>query len=124
MQTTAALESFTLAMALFPDVQAKAQAELDKVVGSERMPEYRDLEAMPYVRAVILETLRWMPSAPLGLPHSVITDDEYSGIHIPKGTMIVAVCSSPHLPLRMQLICRRDRISGDNVPAFHTTIRY
>lgn len=48
-----------------PDVQAKAHAELDAVVGRHRMPTFEDQERLPYIRAVVLEALRWRPVNPL-----------------------------------------------------------
>lgn len=78
-------------MALFPEVQKRAQAELDRVIGPHRLPEYDDIEQMPYIRALAMETLRWFPTVPIALPHAVSADDEYKGLHIPKGAMIIAV---------------------------------
>lgn len=64
-----------------PHVLAAAQAELDQVVGFDRMPEYDDFDSLPYVRAVVNETLRWRPIAVLGgTPHAVTKDDEYNGM--------------------------------------------
>lgn len=80
-------------MALFPDVQKKAQAELDQVVGPSRLPDFDDLERMPYIQAIVMETMRWMPVVPIGVPHAVVTDDVYKGYHIPKGAMVVVVSS-------------------------------
>ncbi|THH30750.1 hypothetical protein EUX98_g3442 [Antrodiella citrinella] len=88
--TTSAVESFLLAMDLFPEVQKRGQAELDRVVGSLRLPVYEDLAEMPYIRAIMMETMRWMPVTAFGVPHAVIADDEYNGYHIPKGAMVVA----------------------------------
>ena len=65
--------------------------QLDQVVGSHRMPDFDDIEQMPYIRAVVMETLRWMPVAPFAIPHTVITDDEYKGYYISKGTVVVPV---------------------------------
>lgn len=45
-------------MALFPKVQEKAQKEIDRVIGSKRMPTWSDRADLPYVRAVLEETLR------------------------------------------------------------------
>ncbi|KAG6887754.1 hypothetical protein C0995_013044 [Termitomyces sp. Mi166 len=42
----------------YPDAMKKAQAELDRVVGSDRMPEYGDKESLPYTNALIKETMR------------------------------------------------------------------
>ena len=78
-------------MALFPEAQKKAQAELDKVVGPHRLPNFSDIPKMPYIRAVVMETMRWMPVTPFGVPHSAIADDTYKGYHIPKGTCLIPV---------------------------------
>ena len=48
-----------LAMLLYPDVQKKAQAELDNVLGPDRLPEFDDRESLPYVDAICKETHRW-----------------------------------------------------------------
>ncbi|TCD61532.1 hypothetical protein EIP91_008276 [Steccherinum ochraceum] len=87
--TTSAAESFVLAMALYPDVQRKAQAELDRVIGSGRLPIWDDLDNLPYIRATVMETWRWMPVTPFGVPHCVTADDMYEGYHIPKGASVV-----------------------------------
>ena len=65
-QTVSAICSFFLAMMSFPDAQAKAQAEINRVVGSERLPSLSDRELLPYVKALTWEVLRWQPIAPLG----------------------------------------------------------
>jgi cytochrome P450 len=54
-------------MARNPAVQARAQAELDAVVGPTRLPEHADRDALPYVTAVMLEVMRWRPVVPTGL---------------------------------------------------------
>ena len=56
-------------MAMFPDVQKKAQVELDRVVGPGRLPDFEDMDALPYIRAVMMETTRWIPVVPFGVPH-------------------------------------------------------
>ena len=43
----------------FPDIQAKVYAAVDAVVGRDRMPNMDDLSSLPYVRAFVLEALRW-----------------------------------------------------------------
>lgn len=78
-------------MALFPDVQRKAQMELDRVIGPTRLPEFEDIQNMQYVRALVMETVRWMPVSPIGVPHTVLADDTYEGFHIPQGTLVVPV---------------------------------
>jgi cytochrome P450 len=64
--TGSALLSFFLAMLVYPEVQAKAQAEVDRVVGPGRLPDFSDQKDMPYVQAVVNECLRWIPVVPTG----------------------------------------------------------
>ncbi len=78
-------------MAVYQDVQRKAQQELDALLCFERLPDLSDRESLPYIQAVMLESLRWIPVLPLGVPHRVLVDDEYHGYRIPKGSIIVAV---------------------------------
>lgn len=73
-------------MILFPEVARTAQAEIDRVCGN-RLPTLED--DLPYVRCCIKESLRWMPTAVLGIPHAVIRDDEYMGYTIPKDANVV-----------------------------------
>jgi hypothetical protein len=58
--------TFVLAMLRHPDVQLKAQAEIDNVVGQSRFPTITDKNQLPYVNAVIKESLRWGPPVPIG----------------------------------------------------------
>ena len=53
-------------MGLYPDVQKKARAEIDAVVGSDRLPTYEDQQSLPYIDAIVKEVLRWRPGIPLG----------------------------------------------------------
>lgn len=53
-------------MAMYPEVQRKAQAELDAVIGAERLPEFIDRPSLPYVNALVKETMRWQVVVPLG----------------------------------------------------------
>ena len=46
-------------MSLYPDVQRRANTELDTVVGRGRLPDFADREKLPYVEAILKETLRW-----------------------------------------------------------------
>ncbi|GJE96517.1 hypothetical protein PsYK624_127140 [Phanerochaete sordida] len=87
---TGALVTFVLAMTMFPKTQAAAHAEIDRVVGRERVPEIEDRELLPYVTALFYEVTRWHPSGPIGLPHRLTTDDEYHGYHIPAGAVVIA----------------------------------
>ncbi|CAL1709839.1 unnamed protein product [Somion occarium] len=87
--TRSAIQLFLLAMVLYPDVQRRAQAELQSIVGSNRMPAFADRPSLPYVQALILEILRWQPVAPLSMPHSTSSSDTYRGYYIPKGAIVI-----------------------------------
>ena len=60
------MELLFLALMLHPDTQMKAQEQIDRVVGRGRLPDFEDLENIPYVRAIVMETFRWQPVTPLG----------------------------------------------------------
>nr|F1SY62.1 RecName: Full=Cytochrome P450 monooxygenase 58 [Postia placenta Mad-698-R]BAK09406.1 cytochrome P450 [Postia placenta] len=88
--TAASLSVFMLAMTLYPDVMRKAQAEIDALVGRERMPTFADRPHLPYVCALVKEVLRWRPVGPVGVPRRTSEDDWYKGYFIPKGTLVIA----------------------------------
>ncbi|TFK88171.1 CyP450 monooxygenase [Polyporus arcularius HHB13444] len=87
--TESATLVFFLAMALYPEAQQKAQAELDRVVGSSRLPDFSDRDSLPYVNALIKEILRWHVGTPTSLPHASIQDDIYNGYLIPGGSIVL-----------------------------------
>lgn len=64
-------------MTLYPEAQKKAQLELDKVIGNDRLPEAADRDHLPYVNALLLEVVRWYPVVPLGVAHRLQQDDVY-----------------------------------------------
>ncbi|KAF7342910.1 Cytochrome P450 [Mycena sanguinolenta] len=66
LTTWSALTIFVIAMVLHPESQAKAQKEIDLVVGDMRLPEFLDREHLPFVEGILQETLRWLPSVPMG----------------------------------------------------------
>ncbi len=93
LQTLATMRVFFLAMAVTPEVQKRAHAELDAVIGPlDRLPCLRDRESLPYVEALVMECHRWNPILPLALPRTYTGegDDEYKGYRIPKGSIILA----------------------------------
>ncbi|CAE6444830.1 unnamed protein product [Rhizoctonia solani] len=79
---------FIMAMAMHPEIQAKAQAEIDSVVQGCRLPEMSDRESMPYMECIIKEVFRWKHTVPLGVPHVSTQDDTYKGYFIPSGTLV------------------------------------
>ncbi len=76
-------------MLAHPEVQVRAHAELDEVVGCARPPTFADLPSLPYIRAMVKEALRWSPTTLFGIPHASSADDWYEGKFIPKGTIIL-----------------------------------
>ncbi|EJD54680.1 cytochrome P450 [Auricularia subglabra TFB-10046 SS5] len=86
----ATMTAFFKYMIEFPEVQRRAQEEIDRVIGKDRLPNMDDRESLPYVRNLIKELLRLAPPAPLGLPHSLIRDDEYNGYILPKNSIVYA----------------------------------
>jgi cytochrome P450 len=87
--TVSSLMTFFLAMTLFPDVQRKAQEELDRVIGNARLPVSSDKPHLPYIDAVVKETHRWHPVVPMSLPHTSDKEDVIRGYRIPKGALIL-----------------------------------
>ncbi|KAJ7761965.1 cytochrome P450 [Mycena maculata] len=88
--TVSAISTFFLQMALHPEIQVKAQAELDAVVGNHRLPVFEDREHLPFVNALCKEVLRYHPIGPMGLPHRAMEDDIHNGYLIPKGSLVLA----------------------------------
>jgi len=86
--TMGSLNSFFLAMAMYPKVQKRAQEELDRVVGPDRLPSFTDREKLPYFDLLFQELVRWAPLAPLGAPHQNSREEIYRGYRIPKGSII------------------------------------
>lgn len=101
------MTSFFFLMSAHPEVQKRAQSEIDAIVGKGRLPTLDDRNSLVYVAAVIKEVLRWGPVAPLGkgsyissmfvdlqilsgLQHRVTENDTYNGYLIPKGATIIA----------------------------------
>jgi len=92
-----------MAMMLYPEAQRRAQAEIDSVLAENVFPDFSHRKSLPYVEAVLRETMRWHSVAPLGspltkivsggahhvcdvaLPHMTCCDDVFEGYFIPKG---------------------------------------
>ncbi|KZT28053.1 cytochrome P450 [Neolentinus lepideus HHB14362 ss-1] len=74
--------TFFLTMMLYPEAQKKAQAEIDAVIGNDRLPSLADRDQLPYVDALAKKVFRWHPVVPL--------DDVHDGYFIPEGTFVIA----------------------------------
>lgn len=105
-------------MTLEPEVQKKAQEEIDRVLGTKRVLGIADRPNLPYVEAVVKEVLRWHPVAPMGLPHTSVEDDMWEGYFIPKGSLLMA--NIWRVSEYMLQSLRTDASTGPS----HTTQRY
>lgn len=76
-------------MAVHPEIQKKAQREIDQLLGGERLPTLADQDHLPYVSALIKEIFRWHTPLPISIPKSLMADDDYKGYHLPKGAIIM-----------------------------------
>ncbi|KAK0193893.1 cytochrome P450 [Armillaria mellea] len=87
--TASAVLSAILAFLLYPEVQAKAQAEIDAAIGHSRLPTFDDRAQLPYINAIVLEVLRWNPALPMGVAHRSVKEDAYRGHYIPAGATVL-----------------------------------
>lgn len=86
--TSSALNTAILYLTANPDVQRKAFAEIAKAVGPSRSPTFDDEPNLPYIRAIVKETLRLRPVTNIGTPHASTAPVVYKGIHIPANSVI------------------------------------
>ena len=87
--TASTLYGFIQALLVWPEVLRKAQEEVDRVIGPDRLPAIEDYENLPYIRSCIKESIRWMPTVILGVPHAAIKEDSYMGYVIPAGATMI-----------------------------------
>ena len=95
--------SFLYTMVKHPDVQRRAQKEIDRVVGDgSRLPDLNDRPDLPYIEAIYRELLRHTPPLRVGLPHALTEDDYYEGYFLPKGDFLFAgsnISGAVHPPI-------------------------
>ncbi|KAN0084464.1 Cytochrome P450 [Tylopilus felleus] len=82
--------TFILMIVLNPEAQVKAQAQIDALLCNTRLPTLEDRPSLPFIDAIVRETLRYNPVTPLSVPHVATDDDVYNGFHIPKGSVLLA----------------------------------
>ncbi|KAG9315181.1 cytochrome P450 [Chiua virens] len=118
--TFSTLSTFILAMVLYPNVQKRAQAEIDVTIGSglARLPEWEDRSRLPFIDAVIKETLRWHPVTPLGIPHATVDDDVYEEYFIPKVGSGMTIVPYDTNRVRVHRALSRDPIKYPNPDEF------
>ncbi|QYT01221.1 Cytochrome P450 oxidoreductase OrdA-like protein [Trichoderma simmonsii] len=89
--TVAVLTAFILAMTLFPEVQKRAQEEIDNLIGTSptRLPQFDDRERLKYTSAILKEAFRWFTIVPITTTHATAEDFTYNGYRIPKGALLL-----------------------------------
>jgi cytochrome P450 len=87
--TANTLYGFVCALLIYPEVQKRGQAELDRVVG-DRLPTLEDEMDLQYIRGCVKEALRWLPTTLMGaVPHALTRDDMYRGYRLPAGAGVI-----------------------------------
>ncbi|XP_054996031.1 cytochrome P450 2J2-like [Sorex araneus] len=94
--TSTTLRWALLYMALYPDIQEKVHAEIDRVIGQTQQPSMALRESMPYTHAVVHEVQRMGNIIPLNVPRAVVADTTLNGYHIPKGTSVLTNLTALH----------------------------
>ncbi|KAF8884015.1 cytochrome P450, partial [Infundibulicybe gibba] len=107
-QVFAVLGTAFLALLKHPEVQARAQKELDQFLG-DRLPTFGDEIHLPYTSAIALEAIRWNPPVPTGLPHLLTADDVYQGSRIPSGSIVFS---------NVWAILQNEDMFGPDTPSF------
>ncbi|KAI0064948.1 CyP450 monooxygenase [Artomyces pyxidatus] len=87
--TVSVILTFFMAMLMSPEAQSKAQEEMDRVIGTDRLPTYDDEPNLPYIGALVKEVFRWQQVAPFAIPHRLMADDVYNGYFIPKDSIVL-----------------------------------
>ncbi|KAF7476034.1 Hypothetical predicted protein [Marmota monax] len=88
-ETTSITLKYALLLLLkYPQVTAKLQEEIQRVIGKHNSPCMQDRSHMPYTNAVLHEIQRYINLSTIGIPHSVTCDVKFRNYLIPKGTAI------------------------------------
>lgn len=87
--TVAVMQSVVCALLIFPEVVQKAHEEIDRVVGTDRLPTFEDRKNLPYIDGIVKEAWRWNPVGPMGLAHKSEEDIVYGEFVIPKGAYLL-----------------------------------
>ena len=90
--TDTSTETLEWAMTLLlnhPETLHKARAEIDARVDNDRLLQEHDVSNLPYLQAIVSETLRLFPAAPLLVPHESHQECAVGGYRVPRGTMLL-----------------------------------
>ncbi|XP_014674000.1 PREDICTED: cytochrome P450 18a1-like [Priapulus caudatus] len=101
-----------LLLCMHPDVQLRAQAEIDAIVGRDRLPGFEDQPHLPNTESTILEIQRYANLLPMGSPHATTEEVQLGGYTIPAGTTVVGLLWCVHRDPRVWKLA--DEFSPDN----------
>ncbi|XP_048239862.1 cytochrome P450 2J3-like [Haliotis rufescens] len=92
--TATTLRWALLYLILHPDIQEKAQLELDQVFEKEQQPSMSDRRCLPFMEALIMEVQRLADVVPFSVPHAPPQTTQFRGFTIPENTMLLPNISS------------------------------
>ncbi|CAN8328311.1 unnamed protein product [Cochlearia groenlandica] len=72
-----------------PEILEKAKAEIDEMIGLDRLLDESDIVNLPYIQNIVSETFRLYPAVPLLLPHYSSEECKVAGYDMPRGTMLL-----------------------------------
>ncbi|KAL8653394.1 MAG: hypothetical protein Q9226_003871 [Calogaya cf. arnoldii] len=87
--TVAIMQSVICALLIFPEVVQKAHEEIDRIIGTDRLPTFSDRKNLPYIDGIVKEAWRWNPVGPMGLAHKSEEDIIYGDFIIPAGAYLL-----------------------------------
>ena len=119
--TTQTIGWLLLILANRQNIQDRAHEELNAAVGADGLPGMEHQSDLPYLHAVILESMRYRTVGPLGLPHKAIEDVEIDGYVIPKDAQVLGNIYAIHNDPRFwdspdEFIPERFLFSEDGTP--------
>jgi cytochrome P450 len=88
---------FFVIIANHRSVQDRLHAEIDSVVGRDRLPGLDDRKSLPYLEATITELMRYRILVPFAVLHATQKDTEVNGCFIPAKTTVVVNLHSAHM---------------------------
>ncbi|KAM3341299.1 cytochrome 76A1 [Capsicum galapagoense] len=87
--TSSSVEWALTELLCHPHAMDKVKLEISQVIGPNKKFEECDIDSLPYMQAVLKESLRLHPPLPFLIPRKAIQDTEFMGYDVPKGTQVL-----------------------------------